>query len=66
MVTPPETFTDVLSTLCIVCREREKQERDGAVVVKKYPEPCSNQTKLYLSKKRKKKKEKKNFCNSAA
>ena len=33
MVSPPETFTDVLSTLCIVYREREKKEWSGVVIV---------------------------------
>ena len=28
MVSPPETFTDVLSTLYIVCREREKKKKE--------------------------------------
>ena len=32
----PETFTDVLSTLYIVCRDGEKKERGGVVIVKKY------------------------------
>ena len=33
MVSAPETFTDVLSTLCILCREGEKKERAGVVIV---------------------------------
>ena len=33
MVSAPETFTDMLSTPCIVCREGEKKEWGGVVIV---------------------------------
>ena len=36
MKTPPETFTDVLSTLCIVCREGEKKERAEPLILHFY------------------------------
>ena len=39
MVTPPETFTDVLSTLCIVCREGEKKERAEGLILHFYQYP---------------------------
>ena len=36
MVSPHETFTDVLSTLCIVCREGEKKERAEGFILHFY------------------------------
>ena len=36
MVTPPETFTDVLSTLYIVCREGKKKERAEGLILHSY------------------------------
>ena len=33
MVTPLETFTNMLSTLCIVCREGKKKERTEHLIL---------------------------------